>query len=106
MPEDILSQIDTAETYNTNKVTRMKNSEDGIFVEESTGNNAVADVTMLGASITDGFLATISIGIDLSSNQTDALNGGAGGPGGSGPGGAPPSGVPSGGPRPSGSASA
>jgi hypothetical protein len=41
-PEETLEQVDTATPYNTNTVTRLRNAEDSIFVEENTGYDAVA----------------------------------------------------------------
>ncbi|KAI5858847.1 Intradiol ring-cleavage dioxygenase [Tricharina praecox] len=99
-PEDTLTAVETVAPYNTNEVIRLRNAEDGIFVEENTGYNAVSEIQFLGRSIEDGVLAFISIGIDISANHTDALLGGAGGPGG--PGGPPNGTFPSNGTFPGG----
>ncbi|KAL7269078.1 hypothetical protein RUND412_008271 [Rhizina undulata] len=92
-PESILSEIDGAATYSTNSITRLANSADSIYVQEDTGYDALTDITWIGSSLTDGLIASISVGIDTTVDYTTALNsggsdggsgGGSGGPGGPG----------------------
>lgn len=44
-PEDTLTAVETVAPYNTNEVIRLRNAEDGIFVEENTGYNAVSGMS-------------------------------------------------------------
>jgi hypothetical protein len=100
-PEETLEQIEAVAPYNTNKITRLRNADDWIFLQENTGYDAAsgtltiktsldlnlvhradngAEIQFLGKSIEAGVLAFISIGIDISANHTaDLLNGGMGG---------------------------
>ncbi|KAA8903853.1 Intradiol ring-cleavage dioxygenase [Sphaerosporella brunnea] len=41
-PEDVLEQVDVTAPYNTITVSRLRNSDDSIFLEENTGYDAVA----------------------------------------------------------------
>jgi len=116
-PEELLEQFDVDPVYNTNKVVRLKNSEDFIF-NDALNTNAdytnEVEYSLLGETIADGVLAAITIGIDTNADYS-LENQGPGGPGfpgngtfpgfppngtfpgfPGGPGGPPPSGIPTG----------
>jgi protocatechuate 3,4-dioxygenase beta subunit len=87
-PEDVLSQVEDLEVYNTNTVSRLLNANDGIFNQQNTGYDAVTDISFIGISFEDGLIASISVGVDSKADYSDELaSGGGGGPGG--PGGPP-----------------
>ncbi|RPA75064.1 aromatic compound dioxygenase [Ascobolus immersus RN42] len=88
-PESTLEEIDTADVYKTNRVTRLKNANDGIFSQQNSGYNALSTVVKLGSKLSDGLVASITVGLNPSKDYTSQLNGGAGGAPGGGP---PPSG--------------
>ncbi|KAI2618086.1 aromatic compound dioxygenase [Hypomontagnella submonticulosa] len=103
--QDLISDVEATEPYNTNTQELTLNSEDSILGEEAAteGVDPFFEYTLLGDSITDGLFAWVAFGINATQSQsiTPAAfyykeggvanpDSGMGGPGG--PGGAPPSG--------------
>ncbi|KAF8920320.1 Intradiol ring-cleavage dioxygenase [Mucidula mucida] len=59
------------EPYTLNTQTRTLNSDDGILNEaNSDGNNAFLDLDLIGASLEDGILGYITVGVDSTASYT------------------------------------
>ncbi|ORY72247.1 Intradiol ring-cleavage dioxygenase [Leucosporidium creatinivorum] len=80
--EDLLTQVLATSAYTNTTQTRTLNADDTILTSENTdGNNAYADTSLIGESIEDGVLAYITIGVDstlsdsiTSSNTATAID--------------------------------
>lgn len=79
-PESILSEIDVTDVYRTNPVARLKNANDGIFNQQNKGYNALSTVTRVGSQLSDGLIASITVGVNAKVDRTSSLLSG-GGPG-------------------------
>ncbi|KAI5268797.1 intradiol ring-cleavage dioxygenase [Aureobasidium subglaciale] len=68
----LLEQVEATYPYNTNTQDWTTNSEDSILSEETAtdGVDPVVRYILLGDDITDGVLAWISMGVDMTNNQT------------------------------------
>ena len=68
----LLKQVEATYPYNTNTQDWTTNSEDSILSEETAtdGVDPVVEYILLGDDITDGVLAWISMGVDMTNNQT------------------------------------
>lgn len=98
--QDLISQVEATAPYNTNTQDLTQNADDAIFAEEAASSDPVVEYSFLGNDVSDGVLAWIAFGIDLS-NEFDVTpaanlyaeggvanaNSGAGGSGAGGPGG-------------------
>ncbi|KEQ92056.1 hypothetical protein AUEXF2481DRAFT_8026 [Aureobasidium subglaciale EXF-2481] len=68
----LLEQVEATYPYNTNTQDWTSNSEDSILSEETAtdGVDPVVQYILLGDDITDGVLAWVSMGVDMTNNQT------------------------------------
>ncbi|KAG9699566.1 aromatic compound dioxygenase, partial [Aureobasidium melanogenum] len=68
----LLKQVEATYPYNTNTQDWTTNSEDSILAEETAtdGVDPVVEYILLGEDISDGVLAWISMGVDMTINQT------------------------------------
>ncbi|KAG9569634.1 aromatic compound dioxygenase, partial [Aureobasidium melanogenum] len=68
----LLEQVEATYPYNTNTQDWTTNSEDSILAEETAtdGVDPVVEYILLGEDISDGVLAWISMGVDMTNNQT------------------------------------
>ncbi|KAG9657804.1 aromatic compound dioxygenase, partial [Aureobasidium melanogenum] len=68
----LLEQVEATYPYNTNTQDWTINSEDSILAEETAtdGVDPVVEYILLGEDISDGVLAWISMGVDMTNNQT------------------------------------
>ena len=62
--QDLISEVETASPYNTNKQAITRNLEDYLLFEEAEVMDPMVEYVFLGDDITDGIMAWISIGID------------------------------------------
>lgn len=69
---DLLKKVEATYPYNTNTQDWTVNSEDSILSEEveTEGVDPVVEYILLGDDITDGILAWVSMGVDMTNNQT------------------------------------
>lgn len=111
--QDLISTVESTYPYRSNTQTITLNSEDDILATEANSSDPFMKYVLLGDSVSDGILAWISIGVNMSASAiydvspaaTLTENGGVansnnmmGGPGGNGtmpmgsgmPGGQPP----------------
>ncbi|KAH0275149.1 aromatic compound dioxygenase, partial [Aureobasidium melanogenum] len=68
----LLEQVEATYPYNTNTQDWTINSEDSILAEETAtdGVDPVVEYILVGEDISDGVLAWISMGVDMTNNQT------------------------------------
>ncbi|KAH0351827.1 aromatic compound dioxygenase, partial [Aureobasidium melanogenum] len=68
----LLEQVEATYPYNTNTQDWTTNSEDSILAEETAtdGVDPVVEYILVGEDISDGVLAWISMGVDMTNNQT------------------------------------
>ncbi|KAH0367061.1 aromatic compound dioxygenase, partial [Aureobasidium melanogenum] len=68
----LLKQVEATYPYNTNTQDWTTNSEDSILAEETAtdGVDPVVEYILLGDDVSDGVLAWISMGVDMTNNQT------------------------------------
>ncbi|KAG9948871.1 aromatic compound dioxygenase, partial [Aureobasidium melanogenum] len=68
----LLKQVEATYPYNTNTQDWTTNAEDSILAEETAtdGVDPVVEYILLGEDISDGVLAWISMGVDMTNNQT------------------------------------
>ncbi|KEQ62636.1 aromatic compound dioxygenase [Aureobasidium melanogenum CBS 110374] len=68
----LLKQVEATYPYNTNTQDWTTNAEDSSLAEETAtdGVDPVVEYILLGEDISDGVLAWISMGVDMTNNQT------------------------------------
>lgn len=107
--QDLITEVEALYPYNTNTIDITKNAVDHVVIDETENSDSdpFLQYAPLGDSITDGLVAWVTLGINVSashdssvsyaasltanggvSNSNGGMGGGAGGPAGSG---APPS---------------
>lgn len=59
----LISRVTATSPYSTNRNALLTNTQDSIFRQQNTGYNAIAHSELLGAAVTDGILATITVGV-------------------------------------------
>jgi protocatechuate 3,4-dioxygenase beta subunit len=94
LPEDVSDTVYATDGYSKSvaNLSQVSLATDNVFGDDS----AATELATVSGSVTDGYVAKLTIAIDPSGEET---GGGAPPAGGGGPGGTPPSGAP-GGPRP------
>lgn len=81
-PEDTLTAIDAINTYKANPITRLRNNNDFYFNQlQNTNYKALAQVTRIGPNLSDGVIATITVGVNPNVDRTNELNSGGALPG-------------------------
>ncbi|CAN8102280.1 unnamed protein product [Discula destructiva] len=64
--QDLIDQIEASAPYVTNTIAKTKNVDDGVFITEAenTTLSPVAEYEYMGASLSDGLFAWITVGIN------------------------------------------
>lgn len=71
-PEDLITDVETLEPYNTNTVERTTNDEDmWSIVQAEDDYDPFPEFVYLGDSVSDGLMAWIQIGINASADHSD-----------------------------------
>ncbi|KAH8148960.1 uncharacterized protein LAJ45_06935 [Morchella importuna] len=63
--QSLISSVGTVSPYTTNRNQLTTNTADGIFNQQNTGYDAIANTELIGSTIADGVIATISVGISI-----------------------------------------
>ncbi|KAJ5669396.1 hypothetical protein N7462_010466 [Penicillium macrosclerotiorum] len=68
--QSLIEAVEATESYRQNSAPITLNSEDGIFKEATGGGkyNPILSYHMLGEKLTDGILASVTMGIDVSAS--------------------------------------
>ncbi|KAI5799077.1 Intradiol ring-cleavage dioxygenase [Geopyxis carbonaria] len=63
--QSVIASVEALSPYSNNRAALVLNTADGIFRQQNTGYDAIAETSLIGNTIADGIVATISVGVDV-----------------------------------------